>query len=173
MAGAAGCTGGTGRRSGVDLAPSQTAHVEEPPPAGDALPAGASAVAGGCGVTALYRGASPAWARSAAGPTDLVQATGTKGDVTAYLFGYPLRSGHPEDPANKILWVVRQPRDGSELTISGHLLGASAPAVSQQQPPDSSPGEIYPSIVDVPMPGCWEFTLQWHGHEDSVDLPYQ
>jgi hypothetical protein len=137
------------------------------------MPPGASPVGGGCGTTPLYRGASPAWTRSAGGPAELVQATGHNGDVAAYLFGYPLRAGHPQDRANKILWVVRQPRDGSDLTISGHPLGASVPAVSQQQPPDSSPGEIYPSIVDVPGTGCWQFVLQWHGHEDTVELPYR
>jgi hypothetical protein len=103
----------------------------------------------------------------------LVQAGGHKGDVAAYLFGYPLRAGHPQDRANKILWVVRLPRDGSDLTISGHPLGAPAPRVTQHEPPDSSPGEIYPSIVDVPVPGCWRFALDWHGHEDTVELPYR
>ncbi|GAC1386880.1 MAG: hypothetical protein NVSMB4_13880 [Acidimicrobiales bacterium] len=102
-----------------------------------------------------------------------MQATGHKGHLVAYLFGYPLRPGHPEDPANKILWVVRLPRDGSDLTISGRLLGATATTVMQQLPPDSSPGEIYPSIVDVPLQGCWEFALHWHGHVDTVELPYR
>ena len=37
---------------------------------------------------------------------------------------------------------------------------------------DSSPGEIYPSIVDVPSPGCWHFTLSWAGHHDEIDLLY-
>jgi len=137
------------------------------------IPRGASAVGGGCGSTALYRGASLAWTRSAGGPMELVQATGHEGDVVAYLFGYPLRAGHPVDPANKILWVVRLPRDGSNLTVFGHPLGTTATGVTQQLPPDSSPGEIYPSIVDVPLPGCWEFALRWHGHVDTVELPYR
>ena len=139
----------------------------------NAIPHGGSAVSGGCGSTPLYRGASLPWTRSAGGPTELVQATAHKGDVVAYLFGYPLRAGHPEDPANKILWVVRLPRDGSELTVSGHPAGTTATGVTEQFPADSSPGEIYPSIVDVPAPGCWEFVLRWHGHVDRLELPYR
>jgi hypothetical protein len=101
-----------------------------------------------------------------------VQATGHDGNVAAFIFGYPLRAGHPEDPTNKILWVVRLPRGGSPLAVSGRPVGSSAPTVAEQLPPDSSPGEIYPSIVDVPQRGCWRFDLQWHGHRDTMELPY-
>lgn len=136
-------------------------------------PSGASAVGGGCGSTALYRGASPAWTKSAAAPSGLVQATAAQGRAAAFLFGYPLRAGHPDNPSNKILWVMRLPRAGTDLVISGHPLGRSAPVVTLQQPANSAPGEIYPSIVDMPTPGCWRLSLQWHGHTDSIDLPYQ
>ena len=47
-----------------------------------------------------------------------------------------------------------------------------APAVELREPANSGPGEIYPSFVDVPLPGCWTFTLRWHGHTDTIDLPY-
>lgn len=142
-------------------------------PAPNRPPAGATSVAGGCGATPLYRGARPAWTAGANGPADLVQAMGRHGDVVGFLFGYPLRAGHPDDRANKILWVVREPRNGSELDVSGHPLGQAAPVVEQRQSADSSPGEIYPSIVDVPSPGCWAFTLRWNGHEDTIELPYR
>jgi hypothetical protein len=36
----------------------------------------------------------------------------------------------------------------------------------------SSPGNIYPSDIEVPAPGCWRFTLAWHRHTDTVDLWY-
>ena len=36
----------------------------------------------------------------------------------------------------------------------------------------SEPGEIYPSEIVVPSPGCWHFTLSWNGHTDTVDLWY-
>ena len=139
---------------------------------GAAIPSGAHAVSGGCGSTALYTGASEAWTAQAAGPVDLVQATSHDGNAVAYLFGQPLRSGEPENPANKILWVMKEPRGVSDLVITGHPLDAAAPTVHQSEAADSSPGEIYPSIVNVPEPGCWAFTLEWNGNKDTIELPY-
>src|SRR5438132_4574361 len=93
--------------------------------------------------------------------------------AAGFIFGYPLRTGHPTDRANKVLWVVRFPRNGSPLNISGQLSGANAPAVHVTQLADSGPGEIYPSIVDVPQPGCWRFDLTWSTHQATVYLEYQ
>lgn len=121
------------------------------------------------------RGNVPAWLDEAGAhnnpATPYVLATPQQ--AAGFLFGYPLRSGHPENPFNKILWVVGLPRNGSSLEISGHPLESSAPIVKVVSPADSSPGEIYPSIVDVPTPGCWQFELAWAGHTASVELPYQ
>ena len=72
----------------------------------------------------LYTGASEAFTAPAAGPVDLVQATGHDGNAVAFLFGNPLRAGEPENPANKILWVMREPRGVSDLVITGHPLDA-------------------------------------------------
>jgi hypothetical protein len=96
-------------------------------------------------------------------------------DQTAagFIFGYPLRAGHPINPSNKILWVVGFPRNGSPLEITGQLSGANAPSVHESEPANSGPGEIYPSIVDVPQPGCWRFDLSWAAHHDVVYLQYQ
>ena len=140
--------------------------------ASQAVPGGAHLVSGGCGRTKLYTGASPTWTASAGPPAELVGATADHGDVAAVLFGYPLRAGHPQDRANKILWIVRQARDGSELTLTGHRLGTDHPSVTYHQPDDSNPGEIYPSIIDVPTPECWQYTVAWHGHTDQIELPY-
>jgi hypothetical protein len=134
------------------------------------LPDGAHSVSDGCGSTILYQGGSETWA--ATGPKDLVQATSHDGNAVAFLFANPLRAGEPDNPANKILWVVKQPRGASDLVITGHPVDADAPTVSQSEPPDSSPGEIYPSIVNVPSPGCWSFTLEWNGNTDTIELPY-
>jgi hypothetical protein len=120
----------------------------------------------------LYRGASPKWTVNAGAPRELVQATSRNGNANAFIFGYPLRAGHPQNPDNKILWVVKQPRNGSDLLITGYQLGHPAPAITVRQPADSGPGEIYPSIVAVPNQGCWQFKLEWHGHTDTVDLLY-
>jgi hypothetical protein len=137
------------------------------------VPPGATTVKGGCGTTTLYKGASPVWTASAAPPEFLVQATGRADIVNAFIFGYPLQTGHRANRQNKILWVVRRPRDGTGLEISGHPLGHSAPVVRVRVAPDSQPGEIYPSVVNVPTAGCWHFTLRWHGNDDAIDLRYR
>ncbi len=139
---------------------------------GASIPDGAREVDGGCGTTTLYTGATESWATT--GPKDLVQASAHEGNAVAFLFGDPLRAGEPENPANKILWVVKEPRNGSDLTITGRPVDADvdAPGVSQSQPADSGPGEIYPSIVNVPAAGCWRFTLEWNGNTSTIELPY-
>jgi hypothetical protein len=35
---------------------------------------------------------------------------------------------------------------------------------------DSSPGEIYPSYVDLPAPGCWRLSLRWGAHAAQLDV---
>jgi hypothetical protein len=92
--------------------------------------------------------------------------------AAGFLFGYPLRAKHSPDKVNKILWVVDR-RDGAPLQIIGHPLGAASPTVSMTWPANASPGEIYPSDVEVPRAGCWHFDLSWAGHQASVDLVYQ
>jgi hypothetical protein len=127
---------------------------------------------GGCGVTRIAQGAGPRWARSA-GPPPIHYAVSERGNAVGYLFGYPLViAAHQKQENDKILWVVRLPRDGQPLRITGHRLGATRPALTMTVPDNSTPGEIYPSIVAAPLPGCWQFTLTWDGHTDTIDLPY-
>jgi hypothetical protein len=137
----------------------------------------ATVVAGGCGSTSVYKGGVPAWLDDAGGnnnPDSLPYVVALPQQSAAgFLFGYPLRAGHPQDRSNKILWVVGMPRNGSMLEVRGHPLDAPTPTVTVTQPANSSPGEIYPSIVDVPQAGCWHFDLAWSGHQASVDLVYQ
>jgi hypothetical protein len=140
-------------------------------PRGTPPVAGARYVPGGCAATRLLRGTSPAWAKSA-NPPAIRYALSDRREAAAYLFGYPLVAGQPRRSADKVLWVVRRPRDGSPLRLTGRRLGGSPRPVSSTWPADSSPGEIYPSIVDVPVPGCWRFTLAWNGHRDTVALRY-
>jgi hypothetical protein len=92
--------------------------------------------------------------------------------AAGFLFGYPLRAGHPQNRRNKILWVMGLPRNGSALDISGHPLAVSKPSIHKTEPANSSPGEIYPSYVDVPQAGCWHFDLSWSGQHAAVDLDY-
>jgi hypothetical protein len=134
-------------------------------------------VAGGCGASRLYRGGLPAWtapafALSSNAPPPWPFAIAQHGTAVAILFGYPLRAGNPTNRSNKVLWIMRLPRHGSPLTIRARPLDAERPLISVMRPADSSPGEIYPSEVDVPTAGCWHLTLRWARHTDSVDLRY-
>ena len=146
---------------------------------GERLPSPAQAanvIPGGCGSTPLHQGGVPTWLDDAGGhnnPVGVPYVLAMPAHAGGFVFGYPLRAGHPQNPNNKILWVVGAPRNGSSLEITGHPLNAATPSVDVTQPANSSPGEIYPSIVDVPKPGCWHFDLAWSGNKTSVDLMYR
>ena len=91
--------------------------------------------------------------------------------MIGFVYGYPLRAGHPANPSNKILWLVNLlPRAGS-LDISAHPVGAAAPIVNQSAPFLTS-GDV-PSIIDLPKSGCWHFDLTWSGHQAGMDIAYQ
>lgn len=139
------------------------------------LPA-ATIVSAGCGATPVLRGGVPGWLDVAGAhniPEGLPYIVATQALAGGFIFGYPLRAGHPQGPSNKILWVVGMPRDGSALVIEGHPLKSPKPSIRVTQPADSGPGEIYPSIVDVPRSGCWHFDLSWASHHAVVELLYQ
>jgi hypothetical protein len=139
------------------------------------IPSGARAVAGGCGATVAYRGAIPAWLIEATGnnaPDGLPYVVAVPAMAAGFIFGNPLRAGHPTDPANKILWVVRTPREGAALQITVRPVAAAAPVLHQQVPANSGPGEIYPSVVDVPTAGCWHLALGWRTGAAELDLRY-
>ena len=136
----------------------------------------ASPVAGAvvCGSTVVVQGSIPQWLNDAGGhnnPSGLPYVIAHPELAAGFLFVQPLRTGHPENPANKILWVVRTPRTGS-LTIDGHPLDAATPTMHEILPANSGPGEIYPSYVDVPTAGCWQFDLQWANSHAQVELDY-
>jgi hypothetical protein len=135
----------------------------------------ARAAAGGCGATVAYRGAIPAWLNEATGnnaPDGLPYVVAASAMTAGFIFGHPLRAGHPADPANKILWVVRTPREGAPLQITVRPVAAAAPVLHQEVPANSGPGEIYPSVVDVPTAGCWHLALRWRTGAAELDLRY-
>jgi hypothetical protein len=129
-------------------------------------PPGARVVSSGCGNAPVYNGAIPSWASDNA-PAYLNYVIATPDLAMGYLFSYPLHAG-PD--GNKILWYVRAPRGGRPLIADGHPVGSALPAVHFSQPDNSGPGEIYPSGVTVPSPGCWRFHLRWNGYAADVDL---
>jgi hypothetical protein len=137
----------------------------------------ATRVPGGCGTTQLFRGRLPAWTApafsdSSPGPVPWPAALSERGTVAAVVFGYPLRAGNPTGRMNKVLWIMKLPRLGSPLRVEARPADAGKPLIRLTFAADSSPGEIYPSYVNVPMTGCWRLTLRWAGHEDWIDLHY-
>jgi hypothetical protein len=138
-----------------------------------------TAIAGGCGTTAVRRGGMPAWTKPAFADSSggyasaIPYSVADHGNAVAVLFAHPLRAGHPRHTVNKVLWIMRLPRRGSPLTVSAKPLTGGGGSVRASFPADSEPGEIYPSYVNVPRAGCWHVTLTWAHHTDSIDLRYQ
>jgi hypothetical protein len=66
--------------------------------------------------------------------------------------------------SEKILWILPQrKRVGLVLAISGRRDGSTAVTYRRRLGEASSaqtPGHLYPSILDLPVPGCWKLTLR-------------
>jgi hypothetical protein len=163
----AGCTGHASPPTARATASSSAA------PTGPTAAATGAGRGTGCGGTPISPGRPPAWTADAGLPPDVPYAVSREANVVAVLFGYPLRAGHRQDGVdNKILWDVREPRDGKPLHVTARPL-AGGSAASLTFAAGAHPGEIYPSVVDVPTPGCWRLTLEWNGHTATIDLPYE
>lgn len=136
--------------------------------------ASGSAAASSCASSVVY-GALPTWARSGFTPPSMAMphVLGSRGDIVAVLWARhdPLVTPTPPDRANKILWVSKLPISiGSSLQITARqLVGGSAVGAVQRRTVLGGPG---PSAIDMPTAGCWQFTLRWSGHVDTVNLPY-
>lgn len=152
-----------------------TPHPSPSPFVGGSPTTAAVPVAGGCGTTQVYLGGEPDWLTQAGAgnnPSGVPYFITSPAIAAGFLFSHPLRSGAPSNPGNKILWVVGIPRNENELSISSHPLSSSGPMLQYFFPDNASPGEIYPSEVDVPTPGCWHFDVAWGPNHTSVDLVF-
>jgi hypothetical protein len=109
----------------------------------------------------------PNWARDGFSPNAYVEphVTGTHDQIIGVLFAKPLRSPPANGHQNKILWVAKDHSAGT-LKITARLAGSSQVVTRTIA---DGPG---PSIIDMPAPGCWQLTLTWSGHRDTVSLPY-
>ncbi len=112
----------------------------------------------------------PTWARAGFHPPTLPMpyVMGDRGDIVAILWAdhNPLHAP-PLAKANKILWVakvvsgtftplrIRATLDGTNQTVTRQVAGG--------------PG---PSIIDLPVAGCWSLNLTWSGHQDHLALRY-
>lgn len=130
------------------------------------------AQAGACVPAPIHRGAPPSWSRAAwsDSPGFRLPYAVASGDSAAAFLWVRLRAGDPSNPANKVLWVTRYPRNHSPLRISARWGRDPSVTTHSVWPADSSPGEIYPSYVNLPRAGCWQLTLRWNGHVASMNL---
>ncbi|MDP9093682.1 MAG: hypothetical protein M3N95_12300 [Actinomycetota bacterium] len=122
-------------------------------------PAGSSACTGNISTATL-----PTWARAGFSPDGLhtPHVLGSNGQIVGILFG-ELRAHQPEGTNNKILWVAKN-GDGT-LHISAQLEGSDTAATRTVN--------LGPSILDLPAAGCWQMTLTWPGHSDTIAITYQ
>jgi len=117
-------------------------------------------------------GVIPSWARAGFSEPKPVMhyELASHGDVVALLWAYPLLSPPPTTHNNKILWVSRVATNGSPLLISAHrMVGSEAVGPAVQRQVAGGPG---PSIINLPLAGCWHLDLRWSGHSDTMDLDY-
>jgi hypothetical protein len=148
------------------------------PPAGTpraaSVTAAQPAAAGSCPSAVAY-GPLPTWARAGFSPPSMAMpyVLGSHGDIVAVLWARtdPLVTPTPPGRNNKILWVSKLPVTvGSPLEITARqLIGGTAVGAVQRRTVFGGPN---PSVIDMPSAGCWQFTLRWSGHVDTVDLPY-
>ncbi len=132
-------------------------------------PAQSQAAAGGCASTQVSATtAPPAWARAGFSMwSGIPWALGKPPNAVTYLFATQLVAGgdRPDHRSNKVLWVTQEPPEG--LRIQGHPLGRSEPAIVISG--QITNGNQLPSIVDVPIPGCWSFEVSWGGAPEAPE----
>jgi hypothetical protein len=68
--------------------------------------------------------------------------------------------GYPDGSTTKILWSINNPNASAALEITGKKLSAGHETFQQTFPMASSPQGDYPSIVNVPTPGCWQLQIK-------------
>lgn len=122
-------------------------------------PAGSSACTGNISTATL-----PTWARAGFSPAGLhtPHVFGANGEIVGILF-VELRAHQPQGTNNKILWVAKN--GYGTLHITAHLEGSDTTATRTVN--------LGPSIIDLPAAGCWQMTLTWPGHSDTIAFRYQ
>ncbi len=125
-----------------------------------------------CAAAVVGKADLPAWATATVSLPDVPHLVSANGQAVAFVFGNPLREGHPTDRANKILWLLRGSDAGPPLEVKATLAGGDVRDVHVRVPPAASPAGNYPSIIDVPQAGCWRFELTWGQQRATINLRY-
>ena len=93
------------------------------------------------------------------------------GGIAALLFAYPLLAPPPKTHTNKILWVSHVSTNGSPLLITARrMIGSTVVGQAVKRQVVGGPG---PSIINLPVAGCWRLNLRWSGHSDVLDVSYK
>jgi hypothetical protein len=140
-----------------------------------------SALASAAPATSSHAQASPCGARVHEEPNPIlgtlsggrwVAGSPRTSGLVGYLFGGEVLDGrfavyaggtNPGTRTNeKILWVVpRRKRVGPRLAISGRRDGSTTVTYRRRlAEAGGAPHHIFPSILDLPVPGCWKLTLR-------------
>jgi hypothetical protein len=142
--------------------------------AGVAAPAHAAGNATVPCTGAVAKGVVPVWARNGFSDAKPVmpQVLGRGKQIDAIVFGDPLVSPPLENRSNKILWVSRIQTNGAANLIirAQRMQGTRTLGAPVTRSVVGGPG---PSIIDLPMAGCWRLSLRWAGHSDTLDLRYR
>lgn len=122
-------------------------------------------------------GVLPTWARAGFSDPEprARHILGERGRVVAILFGPALYAPPSAGVNNKILWVTgptdapQEPQADTDLVIDASLAGTTTTARRVV------PGGSGPSIIDLPVAGCWHLDLRWGSRtqdRDALDLEY-
>src|SRR5450759_1575310 len=127
-----------------------------------------SAVGGGCSMTQIYSGPGPD-ASSGLTANPWAWASPREAGIAAYFFRRPpdllvIHPG-PTDTQNKILWMSRSGLAG-DLIVTARPLDSASPVVRFRFPG----GRDYPSLIDLPAPGCWRLDLVIGSTHATIDL---
>jgi hypothetical protein len=127
--------------------------------------AGVEAAAAHCAATPIRTTPFP---EHGLGPLPWIEASPASAGITGHLFyAYGLHGKAaelhthgvmPHERSTKILWVIKHAGTGRMLNIAGRNLTGGG-TMHQRFPVAISPANNYPSILDVPTPGCWRFQL--------------
>lgn len=163
----AGACQGTGVPSSQSTTSSPILTVSSAPPeaAVSDMP-----VAGGCGSTQVFAGPGP---DAAMGLADNPWATATpaSAEIVAYFWLPPpdLVYAHEPHGGTKVLWVSHG-EQAERMNIVARPHDALAPVIRFDFPPTISPGGNYPSIIDLPTPGCWHLEITLGPAQGTMDL---
>ncbi len=107
----------------------------------------------------------PSWADAGPGG-GIPTVVGRPPEVVGVLFATELvAKGERPDGTNKILWLTRAPVSSGQVTLRAQPADAATPAVTLRIAGALTIAgagyQQFPSIVDLPNPGCWRINISW------------